>query len=163
VYGHCLAASNLPRLTVTTSRDQHGRTVWYLGGQVAEAGVPRSPQEQIIAAKKELDACLPWLHIGARPDVQWSTVRWDRAEGFMPDGTRPDEPVLLGDPAAPGVLFGWPTKLAFAPRMAEMVIAEAVKTGIKPHPDIGAAISIPPATPAKVALAAWDEPTAAWT
>ncbi len=148
IYGHCLAASNLPRLTITTSNDAEGRRIWYLGGQIAEAGVPRSPQQQIAAAKKEVDSCLPWLGIGTRSDLQWSTCRWDRAEGFMPDGTRPDEPVLLSDAASPGVLFGWPTKLAFAPKMAELAIAAAAAANITPAPaTVPAPATIPaPAT-----------------
>jgi hypothetical protein len=169
IYGHCLAASNLPRLTITTSTDAQGRQVWYLGGQIAEAGVPRSPEDQIAAAKKEVDACLPWLNIGGRADLQWSTVRWDRAEGFMPDGARPDEPVLLTDAACPGVLFGWPTKLAFAPRVAELAIAAAAAAQIAPPAATATSrptLTLPPEFTAlaapTVADAAWNDNAAAW-
>ena len=160
IYGHCLAASNLPRLTITTSTDAQDRPIWYLGGQIAEAGVPRSPERQIAEAKKEVDACLPWLGIGSRPDLRWSTVRWDRAEGFMPDGSRPDEPVLLSDPATPGVLFGWPTKLAFAPKIAELAITAADAVNILP-----ATASIPQLQPLPMpsALAELAAPTIAHT
>jgi len=168
IYGHCLAASNLPRLTITTSNDAEGRRIWYLGGQIAEAGVHRSPEQQIAAAKKEVDSCLPWLGIGTLPDLQWSTCRWDRAEGFRPDGTRPDEPVLLADAASPGVLFGWPTKLAFAPKMAELAIAAAAAANIIPAgitPDLPLVQAAPgpfQLTAPTVARAAWNSSGAIW-
>ena len=54
LYGHCVGMSDKPRLTITTARDQAGRKVWYIGGQVAEDGVKRERQEQVDAVRQEV-------------------------------------------------------------------------------------------------------------
>lgn len=116
LFAHCVAASTLPRLTVTSATDEAGRTVWYIGGALAESGVERSRGEQIESAREELSACLAWVNLS---DAQWATLRIDRAEGLTPDGSRPDEPVVrrFGQ-----VVALWPTKLAFAPLAAQRAL-----------------------------------------
>lgn len=118
LFAHCLGASlsDKPRLTITTGRDAAGRVVWYLGGLLAEEGVRRDEPAQRQAARAELARCLPWLPWGG---VQLACQRWTRAEGLTPDGARPDEPVLASGPAVAAL---WPTKLAFAPLAADLVV-----------------------------------------
>lgn len=129
IFGHCVGMSDKPRITITTSRDSHGVPVWYIGGLLAEHGVPRSREDQIAAAKQEVAACLPWLDLD-RFAPQWATWRVDRAEGLSPDGSRPDEPVVqsLGN-----VIAAWPTKLAFAP-----LVAMKIESLLREVPDIRA-------------------------
>lgn len=128
LYGHCMTASSKPRLTVTSQEDRAGRTVWYVGGLIAEDGVGRDAPAQVATARAELDDCLPWIDWSA-PSIEWATCRWDRAEGFTEDGSRPDEPVLRN--VGPDILV-WPTKLAFAPRLAAEVLAAVRSRGIVP-------------------------------
>lgn len=117
LFGHCIGLSDKPRITVTTSRDAQGRKVWYIGGQVSEDGVARDRQEQIEAVRSALRESLPWLPWD-RAGLEWATFRVDRAEGLTPDGSRPDEPVVV---RIENMLAVWPTKLAFAPAAAEWV------------------------------------------
>lgn len=121
VWGHCVTASALPRATVTSQRDAQGRTVWYVGGAIAESGVERTREAQIAHARQEMGDVIPWVDLAG---AQWATLRVDRAEG-LPEGrapgARPDTPVVR---RAGNVVFAWPTKLAFAPLLAEMVERE---------------------------------------
>jgi len=116
LYAHCLGASANPRITITTHYDSEGRTVWYLGGQVAEEGVGRDRDSQIVAVKKELGELFPWLDLSA---ADWGTLPIDRVEPKMDDGSRPDN--AFADEHG-GIITTWPTKLALAPRLAKMVI-----------------------------------------
>lgn len=117
VYAHCLGVSANPRLTITSYPLSDGQLVWYLGGQIAEQGVHRDTLEQISAGKAELQALLPWLDTSS---MQWSSYRVNRAEPAMPSGQRPDDCYLHYD--AP-LLTAWPTKLAFAPRLAGKLLS----------------------------------------
>ncbi len=127
LFGHCLGVGSVPRLTITSfSRGNTGPTHWLIGGGIAEQGVPRSASEQIEACTKELHACLPWLS-RELPSIRLAAGRIDRAEGFMPDGSRPDEPVIQH--AGP-IIAAWPTKLAFAPLLAQRLINQLRQLGL---------------------------------
>jgi glycerol-3-phosphate dehydrogenase len=115
VYAHCLGASSNPRVTISSHFDRQGRTVWYLGGDLAEHGVRRSDAEQLAAARAELTALLPWIDFSR---CEFATLDIDRAEPRMPDGRRPDD--VYADERN-GVITAWPTKLAFAPRLAARI------------------------------------------
>ncbi len=159
LFGHCLSASSLPRLTVTSSCDRQGRTVWALGGSIAESGVTRQPAAQIEAAHRELAECVPWVKTER---CQWATRRWDRAEGLTPDGSRPDVPMLA---TSPRVSVGWPTKMVFAPAIADMAFAHLHAMNITPRminapEQMSAALSLPHAA---VAPAPADDPATIWT
>lgn len=122
LFGHCLAGamSSTPRITVNSVPHATGggaAWTWYIGGELAESGVPRDDAEQVACARHELRACVPWIDVAAAP---CSTLRINRAEARSPRGTRPDGPVVEADGR---VIYGWPTKLAFAPRFADMVTA----------------------------------------
>ena len=123
LFGHCLGPSNLPRLTVTSRYDRAAnQRVWAVGGAIAEQGTQRTPEQQIAAAKAEVAACLRWTGAHQSAAIEWTTALWNRAEGCSPDGARPDEPVLTRC-AGDRVVIAWPTKLAFAPRVADEVCA----------------------------------------
>ena len=123
---HCLGASANPRLTITSYPLDDGRVVWYLGGQVAEEGVDRTSAAQIQAGRDELAELLPWVRFDG---VQWATLKIDRAETATAGGRRPDDAFVDSDS---GVITCWPTKLAFAPRVAALVTTAVREAGLLP-------------------------------
>jgi hypothetical protein len=127
LYAHCLGASDVPRLTVTSHTDASGRLVWYLGGGLAEDGVQRDRREQIHAAQRELEALLPWVDWSR---AEFATFTVQRAEAHQPRGNRPAEPGIFRDGR---VLAAWPTKLALAPLLAERVEAMLRTLGARPR------------------------------
>ncbi len=114
---HVLEADTKPRLTITSHEGADGERVWYLGGNLAEKGVGRTASEQIEAARRELAALFPWLD---QSSLRWATLVVDRAEAAMPGRRRPDDAFLHRQGE---VLVAWPTKLALAPRLADLVLA----------------------------------------
>ncbi|MBX3404929.1 MAG: FAD-dependent oxidoreductase [Phycisphaeraceae bacterium] len=160
-FGHCVGTSSSPRLTITSGVPADtGESVWYIGGQVAESGVARAPREQIAATRRELTECMPWLNL---PDAtRWATLRIDRAEGVPPSsgllpGLRPELPVVA---RSGRVLAAWPTKLAFAPLLADEVARELEAAGVSPRAD-GALNPALPAPP--VAAHVWDREGVEWS
>jgi glycine/D-amino acid oxidase-like deaminating enzyme len=128
LYAHCLGASDVPRLTVTSHYDASGRLIWYLGGGLAEEGVKRDRHEQIRAARQELEALLPWVDWSK---AEFATFTVQRAEAHQQRGVRPAEPGLFRNGQ---VLAAWPTKLALAPLLAERVEDVLRKLGVHPRP-----------------------------
>lgn len=119
VYLHCIGAGEeMPRLTITSHRDAAGRTVWYLGGGLAETGVTREPKKQIQAARRELAGLLPWVDLAA---AQFATFEARRAEARQHQGQRPEGPAVF---KMGPLIIAWPTKLAMVPMLADEVIAK---------------------------------------
>ena len=147
LYAHCLGAGSKPRLTVTTHPAADGQWVWYLGGDLAEAGgVARDEQAQIRAAQQELGELLPWIDLSG---AQWRTLRIERAEPAQSGLVRPDNAFLA---AQGNLLIGWPTKLALAPDLADRVLASLARDGIQP----GDCPALPPLPRPSVSPAPWD-------
>jgi glycerol-3-phosphate dehydrogenase len=129
LYAHCLGGGSKPRITVTSHPAEDGEWVWYLGGDLAEAGgVARDEAAQIAAAKTELAELLPWIDLSA---AKWATLRIDRAEPAQSALARPDNAFLAEQGR---LLVGWPTKLALSPDFADRVEAALVRDGIQPQP-----------------------------
>lgn len=128
IFAHCLGAGSKPRITITTHPAPDGQSVWYLGGNLAEAdGVARDEATQIAYAKQELTELIPWLD---QPELQWSTLRINRAEPAQNNLVRPDNAFLaLQD----NVLIGWPTKLALAPDLSDRVLQALEQQQFKPE------------------------------
>lgn len=144
--GHCVDGS-ATRATVTSATDLAGRRVWQVGGQIAESGVGMEPPALIDHAKRELAACLPGVRLDG---AEWATYRADRAEMRSASGRRPDDATVLSEGP---VITAWPTKLALAPRLAEMVV------GAMPGTMGGRAAELSidwPSPP--VAIPPWEEP-----
>lgn len=120
LYAHCLGSNPSPRLTVSSHRCRDGQWAWYLGGDLATEGIERSEAEQIDIAKRELDACLPWIDFA---DAQWATLRVDRAEPKQSKLIKPDNAWAETSPDCPNVIVAWPTKLTLAPDMADRSIS----------------------------------------
>lgn len=115
--GHCVDGSKT-RVTITSDVDSAGRTVWQIGGQIAEEGVALDESALIARAAAELRNVIPGLSLDA---VEWATYRVDRAEGITPGGKRPENVQILRDG---NILTVWPTKLALAPRLAQELVRE---------------------------------------
>lgn len=115
IFGHCIRPlSDRPLLTITRATLPDGPG-WYVGGDPAERGVGRSPDEQAHAVRRALSACLPWLDMR---NVAVATHRVDRAEWRTRTGRRPAGPGIC---RVGPVVAVWPTKLALAPVAAQRV------------------------------------------
>lgn len=148
LYAHCLGGGPKPRLTVTTHPAANGQWVWYVGGDVAEAdGVARDPAQQIAAVKKELGTLLPWIDLS---QVEWATLRVDRAEPAQSGLVRPDNAFLS---VQNRLMVGWPTKLALAPDFSDRVLAALSHEEIHPTPQ--PSLTDRPKPP--MAIPVWDQ------
>lgn len=148
LFGHCVDRG-APRLTITAHRDASAGTVWQLGGQLAEDGLRHEGDDFLAVARSELERALP----GARERgleldrLEWSSYDVDRAELATAGRARPDDAQCLAE--EDGSITLWPTKLALAPRAAELVLehlaaTRAPRSGSRPldartRPEIGAA------------------------
>ena len=127
LYGHGVVSAPKPRLTVTAARVDDEGYVWYLGGDIAEKGAAMDDAQAIDFAAQELAAVFPAIDWSNR---QWATWFGDRAEPANPDGHLPAGPHVH---QRGRVLMAWPTKLTFAPALADRVL-EYIKTHhIAPH------------------------------
>ncbi|MEY3182429.1 MAG: hypothetical protein RLZ35_414 [Pseudomonadota bacterium] len=119
LYGHCIDDGATPRMTVTThpmpSNPQ--QVTWYLGGKLAEEGVLRSMDAQILVARETVGNLLPWIDLSG---THWRTICVNRAEPLQPSGQKPDTAhvELQGN-----ICLAWPTKLALSPRMADKILS----------------------------------------
>jgi glycine/D-amino acid oxidase-like deaminating enzyme len=118
LWAHCFDTSDKPRVTITTHRRGDGMLVWYVGGLIAENGVAQSEAELIATGRQEFATLLPKLDLSRS---RFAGFRIDRAEGATEDGRKPDGPVLQ---RKGNILLAWPTKLALAPRLADLVLAD---------------------------------------
>lgn len=157
IYGHCVGMSDKPRVTITSQSDPQGRTVWYVGGTIAETGVGHAREAQIHAAQRAIAECVPWVSLEG---TQWSSLMIDRAEGTFGDSgdQRPDGPFVF---ATDDIILTWPTKLAFAPLLAERVLECLRNQDVRPTPvDLSDLASWP--RPAIAALP-WEKEGVEWT
>ena len=177
LFGHCVGGPK-PRLTITSaplsgvetdepvlrgnedvSEYRHhrrdacatklavsGQTAWQVGGLIAEDGVKMSPGELKAHTVRELRACLPELDLAG---VLFSSYRIDRAEAANAAGQRPDDVQIIQEG---NILTAWPTKLAFAPRLAQRMLQMLPKPSGRALPPLDW-----PAPP--VAPAPWESAT----
>jgi glycerol-3-phosphate dehydrogenase len=110
--GHCVDGART-RVTITSDTDSAGRTVWQVGGQIAEDGVDMDGRTLIRHGAAEIRAVLPAVDLGG---VEWGTYRIDRVEASQ--SGRPDDASVT---AVNNVIVAWPTKLALVPRLASRV------------------------------------------
>lgn len=151
LYAHCIGASDKPVVTITTHEMPSGELVWYLGGSVAERSKDAPEHEVFEAARKAFKSCFPALDFSS---AQWATLPIDRVEGKSAvDGWMPDTPTVHRHG---NVFYCWPTKLTFAPLLAERLVGmiEAPPSGDGDIPDW----SFLPSAP--YARAPWE--TAQW-
>ncbi|MFG0244362.1 MAG: FAD-dependent oxidoreductase [Phycisphaerales bacterium JB054] len=161
LYAHCVGLSDKPRATITSAADAAGRTVWYIGGTLAETGVDRQPAEQIASARRELAEILPWISLDG---VKFATLRVDRAEGFDESGRRPDTPVVR---AHGSVIACWPTKLVLAPLAAAGVLEQLRRSGVSPTAPASDTVptrrTLASAPRPEPAMPIWDRDSLSWS
>jgi len=118
VFVHCVGDnfSLTPKLTITSHADQQGQIVWYLGGELAEAGVRKNQSEQLKVAKKLVHKLFPRLDVSA---AEWNSFLINRAEANIGNNYRPDDAYLLSES---NIITAWPTKLTLTPSLADKVV-----------------------------------------
>ena len=149
--GHCVDGART-RVTITSDTDSTGRTVWQVGGQIAEEGVGQEPQQLIAHTAAQLQAVLPGLDL---TNVEFATYKVDRAEGLSSSGQRPDNIQILQDG---NMTTAWPTKLALVPQLAETI---AGRLSIA-EPSSGPAVKLPDDWPRPVVAATPWETCSHW-
>ncbi|EAR62860.1 hypothetical protein MED92_07071 [Oceanospirillum sp. MED92] len=125
-FAHCIGTSSKPVATITTHPCKDGKQVWYLGGDIAETGVERDENNQIIFAKKAINELLPWVDLS---NAQWSSFRVDRAEPKQSSLVRPDSAYAQ---QTGNCIVAWPTKLALSPDLADQVLPLCEKSDASP-------------------------------
>lgn len=155
MYAHAVGMASGPLATVTSQRDSSGRRVWWIGGGIAESGVERSPVEQVKHTMEQLNALAPWIDWSV---VDWATVRIDRAELRTESGRRPEGPAAI---EWAGCAVCWPSKLAFAPVIADQVL-EIARRRSKPTGGNAAESRIEGASLAPVARLPWEREDLQW-
>ena len=149
LYAHCITIDPRPRVTVSAHPLENGKYTWYLGGLVAVKNVETSDEQAIEFAQSELAALFPWIDWQKK---EWSAVYVDRAEpytstGFLPEGSAVKS---LGN-----CLIAWPTKLTFAPQLANNIKRELENKNIQLENNSS---QLPLASP-KTANYPWEEIT----
>ncbi len=128
LFGHGIVGSPKPRLTVTAARDgASGGYVWYLGGALAENAASLDDGAAIELAAKELADVFPHIDWSQKEFATWYG---ERAEPANPDGQLPAGPTVQ---QRGRVVIAWPTKLTFAPLLADQVQAVVQRHAIKPY------------------------------
>lgn len=115
--GHCVDGAKT-RVTITSDVDAAGRTIWQVGGQIAEDGVAWDEHTLLSHTRTELRTVLPGIDLSS---AEWSAYRVDRAEGLVPGGKRPETVQIRREG---NCLTAWPTKLALVPQL----VAELCQT-----------------------------------
>lgn len=150
LYAHFVGTSDKPVATVTTHETKDGDLVWYLGGQVAERPLDDDPRNAYDFALKAFETYLPGLDASG---FEWAALPIDRVEGKSGSkGFMPDTPTIH---QVENHLYCWPTKLTFAPMLADMVME---RIDFEPS---GAQSDFSELEQADYAKAPWDE--AEWT
>ncbi len=149
LYGHGVWSQPKPRVTITSHPHGDGY-VWYLGGNVAERGAKMSEDETLAFARKEMQEIFPRVDWNAR---DWATVAVDRAEAYEAAGNLPPGPQVQ---QRGRVMIAWPTKLTFAPLLADKVCERLTFNNIVATPQT----AVPPLPVPEIAQYPWE--AASW-
>lgn len=127
LYGHLVGTSEKPVATITTHIDKDGVPIWYIGGQVAERERDIPPEELYRAVSFALGKYMPLIDLS---NLQWASLPIDRIEGASStEGWMPDTPTIHD---TGNILYCWPTKLTFAPLLAQKIIDKFEESKITP-------------------------------
>ena len=149
VWLHADVAGGRPALTISSHRTQAGHTVWYLGGDIAEIGVDMESEPLLAETRRRIGKYFPAL---PTTGIDGATVRISRWESATKDKNIPDGPVVRAA-GMPNTLLAWPTKLAYAPMLADAVIDRLDDPAGLPEPEF-------PGAPPPIAPPPWE--TADW-
>jgi hypothetical protein len=126
--GHCVDG-RATRVTITSDTDADGRTVWQVGGQIAEIGVELEERSLLVRAAAELQSVIPGIDFSG---AEFAGYRVDRAEHVTPRGTRPESVGILSEG---NLITAWPTKLALVPHLAGRILEHIGLVGaVLPEP-----------------------------
>ncbi|MEX0963166.1 MAG: FAD-dependent oxidoreductase [Pseudohongiellaceae bacterium] len=152
VFVHCIgdSFSLTPRLTVTSHTDADGKTVWYLGGEIAESGVGKDRTTQIRAAQTLLAELFPWVDLDG---AEFNCFTIDRAEANVNNNYRPEDAYFIEDR---NVLVAWPTKLTLTPNLADKIIEHFAcsnldRASLSAERDLGEVLNS-----AEIAVSRWE-------
>ena len=128
VFVHCIgdSFSLTPKLTVTSHSDAQGKTVWYVGGEIAESGVGKDRDAQIHSARELLTTLFPWINFKA---TEFHCFAIDRAEANINNNYRPEDAHFIEES---NVLVAWPTKLTLTPNLADNITDHLAASGVIP-------------------------------
>lgn len=150
IFGHGIVGNPKPRATLTSHPLDGGGYVWYLGGNIAETGAKMTEEETLAFAKKEMREIFPHIDWNAK---EWAAWAGDRAEPYDEKGALPPGPHVH---QRGRVLVAWPTKLTFAPALADSITRWMKDKNITPQAE-----TPPPDFPsADIASYPWE--TAQW-
>jgi len=129
IYVHCIGDNFAltPILTLTSHKCENGEVAWYLGGELAEAGVEKNKDQQIKEAKDLLTTLFPWVNL---EDSRWNCLSINRAEGKAADQYRPDSAFMHAESR---IIVAWPTKFTLSPALAEQVLISLESQGVAPE------------------------------
>jgi hypothetical protein len=154
LYIHSLGADAIPHLTLTSHRDNAGRTVWYLGGQFAEIGVARSTRQQISAARRELVDLLPRESLA---EARFATFLTSSIEVRQRDRKQPPVSRVFHSGRSITVC---PTSLAMVPALVGEVMILLEREDIQPRSSDLSLLADWPRP--EVAVYPWDEEEEEW-
>lgn len=150
LYGHCIGMGTTPRITITSHTAHDQTPIWYLGGKLAEEGINRTREEQITVAKQELAVLFPNIDLS---NAEFASFYVDRAEAKQATGSKPNSTTVFNNN---NYITAWPTKLAFAPLLAQQILALIQQAGIKPsHAVLSETLNNLPRP--QVATPIWDQ------
>lgn len=118
LFAHCMQSSTKPRMTISSYKLKNNSAVWYLGGDLAETGIKRDRASQNYFVKQELIKLFPYWEFDFE-SLEIDSFIINRAEAKQRFGQRPDIPSLFQEK---NIITAWPTKLAFAPLLADMIM-----------------------------------------
>ena len=117
IYAHIVdPSSRTPLCTISSHYDNKKRLVWYIGGELAEAGVNFTSGQQCIRVEqllRKLWSNTEWGH------ASWKSFIINRAEHHTMGFMRPEHPGIVN--CGKNAMAVFPTKLTFAPMLADMV------------------------------------------
>jgi hypothetical protein len=116
LFAHFIGKSDKPVATITTHKTKDGVLVWYVGGLVAEQHKDSDPQDVYEAIRAAFAVYLPDIDFSG---TEWAVLPIDRAEGKSGAKKMPKTPTIQRHNHT---LYAWPTKLAFAPLLADMIV-----------------------------------------
>lgn len=151
LHGHCIRGGRT-LATVTSVPLDDGRRAWQVGGELAERGAEMGEREFLAAAVAGLRRVLPGLDLSG---VEASSYTAVRAEAVNAGGRRPSG-VQLQRVAGLPLWAAWPTKWAMAPLLADELLAELRRNGLRPQ-GAGPREGWSALPPAAVARPPWEE------
>ncbi|MEM8560927.1 MAG: FAD-dependent oxidoreductase [Pseudomonadota bacterium] len=129
LYGHCIGAGSVPRLSISSHVDHSDNPIWYLGGELASASGDESATTLIERARREIQETFPWINFGRS---EWATVKIDRAEPAQTGFKRPEQAYVAAIDGVDNGLVAWPTKLSLTPALANDICDRLTRDGIFP-------------------------------